>query len=269
MVARPEYLAVRQREGELQVLINPLRRPTGQTISLQQHRGELIWCDDSSRPHPGDWVEVGQLDELPEPWGAMLCEILAMFWPLFSLSHPLLSAEYSIIHPELARAPELTFYGGSFDPLHPGHLSCMELCPARPLIVVPDHNPQKLWREDRPFWQIYRRLVKATQGMGGVYVYPGFCGRPAPNPTIDWFRQLEMKRNLLMGEDCLMGLLQWRDIGQLLPMVHQLYVAPRTPGVEGDTAAQVQRLRAINSQLRVQWLPRHPHESLSSSDIRD
>ena len=257
-------IAFRKCQGRLQGLLNYDKAVVlGEVMRITQVP-ELIWCESSSSP--GDWVDIESLQEVPEPLGAMLCAALGRFWPLFALSHPELRSRYCF-HPELEDAPEMTFYGGSFDPFHPGHLACIKLCPARPLIVIPDHNPQKPWRSERSFWQLYQEIKRQTQGMEGVYVYPGLCGDQNPTPTINWIRQLGMKKNLLLGDDSFMDILQWQQAQILLRLLNGLHVAPRLVE-EGEFQAQVDRVLSVNHQLKVERHTRHCHESLSSSQLR-
>ena len=279
-------IAMRERRERLEVLLDegrallPYRRDEGDEgeegipLTLRMHEGtplspQLIWCRSGPRAHHGHnchWVAVGDVEELPGPDGAVLCEALAKFWPILPLSNRDLSSQYAL-HPELAVSQQLTFYGGTFDPFHQGHLSCIRLAPAsaHPLIVVPDYNPQKQRRRRRSYWQLYRQLQQAIQGREGVYLYPGFCGIPHPNPTITWLRQVGAGKGLLLGDDSFGNLLEWQDGERLVGLLERIYVVPRSPWSERRFDAQVEKLRTYNPHLGVECLSRHRYEELSSS----
>lgn len=270
-----EYAAVmmQERAGKLQVLLG-LRfdsldqfreqwEVSGPLVPLRQ-RGTLAPILGQSGARNGNWMPVDAIEELQEPWGAILCEALAHLWPLLPLSHEALTARHTV-YPELRDARHLTFYGGTFHPLHRGHLACIRLCPARPLVVMPDHNPLKKWPGEYSFWGLYRELQREVV-REGIYVYPGFCGQQRPNPTIDWLRQLTVKKSLLLGDDCFRDLHLWQDFEQLLQILHGIYVVPR--GLDDDDFQRYRdQLWTYNPRLKIERLPHHAHEHISSSGL--
>lgn len=245
-------------------LSHPLSlRPYGDT-SL---RAVLFWSD-SHHFFPGfRWVDVESLEEIPEPLGGFLCEAMAQFWSILPLSHPLLSSLHPL-HPELSKAELLTFYGGSFHPFHRGHLSCIQNCPSRPLVVVPDRNPFKREQGEHSYWRLYRELCLEAEGEEGVYVYPGFCGQQTPNPTVDWIKKVAVRKNLLMGDDCFMDLLRWKDAGRLIQELEGIFVVPRKVE-DKDFFSQREKVRSHNTQIQISRLSRHDHEGLSSTHLRE
>ena len=101
----------------------------------------------------------------------------------------------------------------------------------------------------------------------GVYVYPGFCGHPKPNPTINWLRQLPGEKSLLLGDDCFANLAQWQDQQQLLGILRSIYVIPRTLSPP-QFNAHAKTLLTQHPQLNIEHLPRHLHQELTSSKLR-
>ena len=229
----------------------------------------LFWSESESAQPSHSWAELESIREVDEPLGSILCEALAKFWPLMPLSQKSLSSIHPI-YSELKEAPQLTFYGGTFDPFHKGHMACLKLCPARPLIVVPDHNPQKKWRGDRSFWNLYQELKAEAQRVApsGAYVYPGFCGSERGNPTVSWLQGISAKKNLLLGDDCFRDILTWKDAEQLIQLLNGLYVVPRSLNLS-DFESHSHTLRSLNSRLKIERLPHHSYQNISSSGFEE
>ena len=224
----------------------------------------LIWWGAFKSSSHYHWIEIESLQSLPEPIGAVFCETLAKFWPLLPYSHGPLTS-FCTLHPELKEASHLTFYGGTFAPLHEGHFSCLKLCPVRPLIVVPDHNPQKPSKHS--FWNLYKELKRKIRDEG-IYVYPGFCGQERPNPTIDWLKQISVSKSLLLGDDCFINLPQWQSSQQILQILKGLYVVPRFLKTK-EFQSHLKKLLSSHPHLKVELLSHHHHESLSSTHLRE
>ena len=271
------FLVFQHHSTELEEFRFELERSFGVDFHLQHplssrcYRGVpftpvLIWCESKQTFSGFEWVDIESLEEVEEPLGAILCEAIAAFWPILPLSHPLLSSLHPR-YPELQKEESLTFYGGSFSPFHRGHLSCIQGCPARPLIVVPDHNPQKELQGEGSYWGLYQELRSEVEG-SRVYVYPGFCGREFPNSTVNWLKGVVARKNLLMGDDCFMDLLAWKDAGDLIQMLDGLYVVPRVSSEE-EFGDQLERVHSYNQELRVKRLAHHDYEELSSTLLRE
>lgn len=165
---------------------------------------------------------------------------------------------------------ETIFFPGSFNPWHEGHRACVDLAPKDSnLVIVPDFNPWKD-REDIQTgcgWEKYMALCLAVKDTP-YSVFPGFLGLEKSNPTVDWlpFTNVE-KKVLLVGEDSFLSLEQWKDTERLISFLSKLYVVPR----EGDEKlVEDTKIKLLEQRpnLEVEILPGHPHQKLSSTEIR-
>ena len=156
------------------------------------------------------------------------------------------------------------FYGGSFNPWHRGHLSCLELCPEKNILVVPDCNPWKSGRGQERSWDYCLELCH-TLADTPYSVYPGLL-TGEPSPTVDWLPQTGFARkSLLMGADNFLLLDRWSDCATLVRSLEKLYVAPRG---ESEYQKMSEYLSSLHSGLEIVILPRHPYEELASSGVR-
>lgn len=148
----------------------------------------------------------------------------------------------------------LILYGGTFDPLHLGHLrlafEALEELKARQLCflpcAVPPHRPQ-------PGASAAQRLQWVSQAIADV---PGFAvdgrelERPGPSYTVHTLEELRAQvgpqQSLiwLIGEDALAGLPQWHAYPRLFQLAH-FAVLRRNGG------ASTQELQQRWAQLRV------------------
>lgn len=168
-----------------------------------------------------------------------------------------------------AQGQEMTFFPGTFDPLHDGHVECLTRCPERNVIVMPDHNP---WKEDQkrnssPL-RTYLDLIHVLKDTP-YKVFPGFLGLDHVNPTVDWLPGVHLeKKKLLMGADTFMAMEKWKDPTKLFSSLDQLYVLGRKVNIEHlETRARV--LKQSHPNLKIEIFPDNPHEDLSSSKIRE
>ena len=137
--------------------------------------------------------------------------------------------------------------GGTFDPVHHGHLSAASEVQARcgldEVVFVPTGQPwQKTHREVSPAEDRYLMTVIATASNPRFSVSRADVDRPGPTFTIDTLRELRAGYGpddelfFITGSDALAAILGWRDAEQLFPLAH--FVGVSRPGYDPvDVAA--------------------------------
>lgn len=165
------------------------------------------------------------------------------------------------------RRPRLGVMGGTFDPLHHGHLVAASEVAARfgldEVVFVPTGQPwQKADREVSPAEDRYLMTVVATAADPRFTVSRVDVDRPGPTFTTDTLRDLAAARPgaelfFITGADALEQIVSWKDVEGLWRLAH--FVAVSRPGhtldVSGlpDGAVSVVEIPAL---------------AISSSDIR-
>jgi nicotinate-nucleotide adenylyltransferase len=174
----------------------------------------------------------------------------------------------------LCQQEELVFFGGSFNPWHAGHSSCLELMnPEKAIIVIPDHNPFKefIHTDDKvTSVEQMQENIKMINNKN-IFLYDDFFNNNNKNPTHIWISELKkekpnIKLSLLMGFDTFMGIDKWIEAKQLLKQLYCLYVASRLDNPELKT-----RQNAILQEIapiQIEFLGHHPFEELSSTKLR-
>lgn len=165
-------------------------------------------------------------------------------------------------------ADSVTFFGGSFNPFHQGHRACLDLCPEKNILIVPDCNPLKAEVEKTP--EVYGTFLALAQVLKDTpySLYPGFLGLNRPNPTSSWLPLVKIKeKNFLMGDDSYMTMLAWRNPEAILKALTKLYVVPRQYKA-ADYLVQEREILKANPGLEIHYLGDHPYKKISSSDFR-
>ncbi|MBN9176319.1 MAG: nicotinate-nucleotide adenylyltransferase [Microbacterium sp.] len=163
------------------------------------------------------------------------------------------------------RAPRIGVMGGTFDPIHHGHLvAASEVAQSFDLdevVFVPTGRP---WQKDKVTESEHRYLmtVIATASNPRFTVSRVDIDRDGPTYTIDTLRELRQARPdaelfFITGADAIEQILSWRDHGELWDLAH--FVAVSRPGhvlsTEGLPTENV-------SQLEI------PALAISSTDCR-
>jgi nicotinate-nucleotide adenylyltransferase len=161
----------------------------------------------------------------------------------------------------------VTFFGGSFNPFHAGHRACLDLCPEKNILIVPDRNPFKPVSEQVDIYDEFVALAESLKDTP-YSLYPGFLGKLTPNPTSSWLPFVKIKeKNFLMGDDSFMSLQTWNDPEIFIRALTKLYVVPRQ-FTRSDYLNQETEIKKINPSLDVHYLADHPYKNISSTSLR-
>jgi nicotinate-nucleotide adenylyltransferase len=164
-------------------------------------------------------------------------------------------------------------FGGSFNPIHYGHLQCAEAAAQAlgmervilfPNSLSPHKTPTARFADSADRLEMCR--LAARSAGGGFEVDDLELRRAAPSYTIDTVRQLKRDRgwpqvHWLIGADMLLDLPNWREPAALLREVE--FVVLRRPGFAIDWNA----LPAEYSRLKPN-LVTAPLLDISGTDIR-
>jgi len=165
-----------------------------------------------------------------------------------------------------ARAPRIGVMGGTFDPIHHGHLvAASEVAQSFDLdevVFVPTGQP---WQKQKVSDSEHRYLmtVIATASNPRFTTSRVDIDRDGPTYTIDTLRDLQAQRPgaelfFITGADAIAQILSWRDHDELWDLAH--FVAVSRPGHVLDTAGLPSE---DVSQLEI------PALSISSTDCRE
>jgi nicotinate-nucleotide adenylyltransferase len=128
--------------------------------------------------------------------------------------------------------------GGTFDPVHHGHLVAASEVQTRfaldEVVFVPTGQPwQKDTREVSPPEDRYLMTVIATASNPRFTVSRVDIDRPGPTYTIDTLRDLRAERSdaelfFITGADALAQILSWKDADELFELAH--FIGVTRPG---------------------------------------
>ena len=216
-----------------------------------------------------EWVSLKEVESLAFDHGAILCEALGCFCGLLQ------SKSYQNIElPSFLGGPlnwekmeSVTFFGGSFNPWHDGHRTCLDLCPEKNIVVIPDTNPFKEREKKGCFWNALKEISLRLEETP-YKVFPGFFGRERPNPTADWFLALPFeKKGLLLGDDTFFQIEKWVNAKKLIESINHLYIVPRERSIK-EIEKEAKRLNGLYPHISIRVLPEHVHQSVSSTKLR-
>ncbi len=157
-------------------------------------------------------------------------------------------------------------YGGSFNPIHEGHLNLGDFVIEQGLVdecwfVVSPKNPLKATADPSDAEQRYRAVEKALKTHFGCRASDIEFGLPTPNytvQTVKYAQQLYPNRDfvLLIGGDNLDVFTQWKDYNYLLENV-DIIVYPR-PGAKNTVPDDWKRVKLLEA----------PMYAISSTELR-
>jgi nicotinate-nucleotide adenylyltransferase len=143
--------------------------------------------------------------------------------------------------------PRLGIMGGTFDPIHQGHLvvasEVQQACDLQSVTFVPAGQPwQKSHSAVSPAEQRYLMTVLATASNPNFLVSRVDIERPGPTFTIDTLRDLRAEHpdadlHFITGADALSHILTWKDVDELFTLAR--FIAVTRPGHEIDLHALV------------------------------
>lgn len=231
-------------------------------LQINDNQAVLVTLESGKK----EWVSLFELNDLETEDQKLLLKKIAS---VFSFMPEETGSDVHQLN-DIYKRPiknSVTFFGGSFNPFHLGHLECVKLCPEENIVIVPDHNPHKDLRElENPFNEFLNLLEKFKQTNASIY--PGFLTLNRSNPTADWLVKVQvLEINFLMGDDSFMNLLRWKTPEILLNRLTKLYVVPRNFN-ESDYREQVKKIKDLNPHLIIEILSDHPYKNLSSTSLR-
>jgi nicotinate-nucleotide adenylyltransferase len=164
------------------------------------------------------------------------------------------------------------FFGGTFNPWHLGHQSCIDLLPDEKVcLILPDRNPQKELRQINPVTTVLE-ISSRAKFKRKQFLAPTFVQEETKNPTIHWVREFKKnypqdKISFLMGFDSFLGLDTWIQSEELLNLIDSIYVVSRLE-TESQRTESLEKNARLNPKLEITFLGRHDYEDLSSTEIR-
>jgi nicotinate-nucleotide adenylyltransferase len=160
-------------------------------------------------------------------------------------------------------------FGGTFDPVHLGHLIAAEQAREQArldeVVFVPAARPPHKPRESlAPFGQRAEMLALAIAGHPAFRLDDLEKDRPGPSYTADTLEELHRRHPdasfaLILGADCLPELATWRDPGRIGHLA-EIIVVPRA----GTGPAE----RSVPPSVKIKTILEMPLIDIASHDVR-
>lgn len=158
--------------------------------------------------------------------------------------------------------PLRVFYGGSFDPVHNGHMAVARA--ARDVLqadvaLVPARDPPHKDATHADAGQRAQLLALALEGERGLRIDLRELQRAGPSYTFDTLSELRAEAGpaaplaWLIGADSLLQLHSWHRWRELFDLAH--VVAVQRPGAEVDAARLREQAPQVLAQINGRWLP--------------
>jgi nicotinate-nucleotide adenylyltransferase len=185
------------------------------------------------------------------------------------------SSAFCLLHS--AFSMRLGLLGGSFDPVHYGHLllaeCCRQQCRLDAVWFVPAAVPPH--KQDRTLSTAADRIEMLKLAIGGheaFSVWPGEIERGGVSYTVDTLQQLhdeQPQRELffLMGADSLADLPTWREPRRICELAIPIIVR-RVGSPQPDDTVLAKMMSAARLEMARQNRVEMPTVDLSSSDLR-
>jgi len=169
-------------------------------------------------------------------------------------------------------------FGGSFDPVHYGHLIlaelCREECDLDEVRLVPAAVPPH--KQDRGRASGEHRIEMLKLAIGGnphLSVWDGEINRGGVSYTVETLRQIKAEQSddelfFLMGADSLFDLPNWREPTEICELA--TIVVVNRPGAK---AVDYSVLESVTSTDRIEHFSSHlvtmPQLDISSTELRE
>ena len=169
----------------------------------------------------------------------------------------------------------LGIMGGTFDPIHYGHMVAAEMARtefalAKVLFIPAGDPPHKAGQTISPGYVRYDMVKQAVSDNPFFEVSPLEIDRVGPSYTVDTLRQVHINLQdselyFITGSDALREIFDWRETMEMLSLAH--FIGASRPGFETD-----EFLRQVESEHpevrgRIHVLE-VPALAISSTDIR-
>lgn len=171
---------------------------------------------------------------------------------------------------------KLAIMGGTFDPIHFGHLVTAEAARIQfgfdHVIFVPSGQPPHKDRKDITL-AVHRYVMTILATMNNPYfrVSPFEVEREGPSYAIDTVKFFESKYGgkvelyFITGADAMQEILTWKAVPELLSICH--FIAATRPGYCFTELEQVKKTLGPAGQQRIHCIAT-PEIDISSTDIR-
>ena len=101
-----------------------------------------------------------------------------------------------------------------------------------------------------------------------VAIYPSFAAIDRPNPTVSWLPKAPVtQKDILLGDDCFMQLLKWKNAKVLIRHIHKIFVITRVHD-KNEITKNFAAILEINPLVEMELLPDHPYKNISSTILR-
>lgn len=210
--------------------------------------------------------KINELFQLNENDFLEELKIISSSFDIFSFEKSVSKSNFENFFKKYSDLDSVTFFGGSFNPIHLGHLECIKLCPEKNILMVLDRNPQKDLR-NLDLKNELQLIVNRLQNLD-VSLYPGFWLKSEKNPTNVWIQKvMAQEKNLLMGDDSFINFFSWQKPEVILMNLKKIYVVPRNHQLHQLMIVKEQ-CEQINPQIEVVFLSNHLYQHLSSTELR-
>ncbi|MFZ3131418.1 MAG: nicotinate-nucleotide adenylyltransferase [Desulfosporosinus sp.] len=173
------------------------------------------------------------------------------------------------------KVKRLGIMGGTFDPIHYGHLVAAEMARTKfnlnKVLFIPSGTPPHKDRSDITAAGLRFEMVeRAIQDNPAFDISALELGRKGPSYTVDTLRVLhrtwpEHKLYFITGSDALRQIFSWREVEEILMMTE--FIGAARPGFDAsDFLLQVQK-ECPETQGRIHYIE-VPALAISSTDIR-